>query len=223
MTTKSITYPPRPKRSIPPNKINDYEKLGYVGQLKFNGTRVMVEFLPDGEIKLWTRHLEAPKQFKMPGSMLDSLKVVHEILGLGQWHILDGELLHSKTKGIKNTIVFFDILVHEGERSIGTTMLERHTFLLNAFTDSEQDDAVHESITGKKVAIDLGFDTHNHLWLAETFFFNLEGNYNRALDLDEIEGLVLKRPDGKLKHGHSKDNNSEWQIRCRKPTKNYRF
>jgi hypothetical protein len=61
------------------------------------------------------------------------------------------------------------------------------------------------------------------LWLAETFFFNLEGAYNRAIELDEIEGLVLKKPNAKLTRGHSKNNNGDWQIRCRKPTKNYSY
>jgi ATP-dependent DNA ligase len=218
-------YPPRPKRTVPPNKVSDYEKLGYVGQLKFNGTRLMIEFRPNGEIKLWTRHLEAPKQFDMPETMLASLKIVHDILGSDQWHVLDGELLHSKTKGIKETIVFFDVLASENELCVGTTMTERQNFLLSIFTDSEEpdNDPSYENVTGKKIAFDLGFDSHNHLWLAETFFFNLEGAYNRAIELDEVEGLVLKKPNAKLKHGHSENNNGNWQIRCRKPHKNYSF
>jgi hypothetical protein len=35
------------------------------------------------------------------------------------------------------------------------------------------------------------------------------------------EGLVLKKKNGKLKPGTVKNNNTDWSIKCRKPTKNY--
>ena len=47
--------------------------------------------------------------------------------------------------------------------------------------------------------------------------------YNSFLNVDMVEGLVLKRKTAKLEIGTSVDNNSKSQIKVRKSTKNYKF
>jgi len=38
-----------------------------------------------------------------------------------------------------------------------------------------------------------------------------------------IEGFVLKKPSGKLESGLREKNNMGWQLKIRKPTKNYQY
>jgi len=38
-----------------------------------------------------------------------------------------------------------------------------------------------------------------------------------------LEGLVLKRKEGRLERGSSKTNNKKTQLKCRKPSKNYKY
>ena len=51
-------------------------------------------------------------------------------------------------------------------------------------------------------------------------FLNL---YNDMTKHAVYEGLVLKRRDGVLRPGSTEKNNMDWQIKCRKETKNYTF
>jgi hypothetical protein len=47
--------------------------------------------------------------------------------------------------------------------------------------------------------------------------------YAQIVDTDLYEGLVLKRKTAKLTFGLVEKNTNTWQIKCRKPTKNYDF
>ena len=38
-----------------------------------------------------------------------------------------------------------------------------------------------------------------------------------------VEGLVLKRKNARLEIGNTELNNIKSQVKCRKPTKNYKF
>ena len=220
MTTQYVEYsgkimfPPRPSRKIPPEKVADYESKGYFSQFKFNGTRTLVEF-KDGKINLWTRHKAPHKQYKLTKGMESNLKRIQETLGPDESHILDGELMHSKTKGLKDTLILFDLLVYKNEYLLDTKALERY-LLLQAILDEPD---CRESVTGKRIAIKV----MEHVWLAETFCTNFEDRFNHAIELDEVEGLVLKKVVGKLERGFREENNGSWLIRCRKPHKNYGF
>lgn len=210
-----IMYPPRPHISIPPKTLESYEKKGFIGQLKFNGTRTLVELVPGGEIKLWTRHREPHKAYKLSDGLRKNLMELHESFDCKEYIVIDGELMHNKTKGLKNTFIAFDLLVHEGNYLIGVPMLERYQHLAEMLGEPNN----WEDTTGKKIAIRV----REHLWLAETFMFDLKSNFNRAIEMDEIEGLVLKKPNAVLEYGHSEKNNTKWQLRCRKPHKNYQY
>ena len=222
---KKIMYPPRPKLSIPNNKIKDYEDKGYVGQLKFNGTRTMIEIAPGGKISLWTRRKELHKAYVLSKQLEADILSIYEGLDQTKTTILDGELMHSKTKNLKNTMILFDILVCNSDYFVGMSMLDRYRILDDICGNPNE----HESKTGRKLAARCRVfegDTYRYLdnlWMAECFFFNLEHLYNSRIDMDEIEGVVLKKPDAPLGWGISQNNNDNWLIRCRKPNKNYNF
>lgn len=208
-------YPPRPKTAIPLDKINDYEHKGYVGQLKFNGTRTLVEMKPGGEVKLWTRQREPHKAYRLSEGMREDLCELHASVDSKKHLVLDGELMHSKTTGLKDCFIAFDLLVCEDFHFIGMSMLERYMILDDIMGNQED----RENQTGNKIAIYV----REHMWLAETFIYNLSDRFDRLKNMNEVEGMVLKRPEAKLERGHSEDNNSSWLVKARKPTKNYRF
>jgi hypothetical protein len=46
--------------------------------------------------------------------------------------------------------------------------------------------------------------------------------YNELIQVDSYEGLLLKKADAKLEPGFGERNNTGWQLKIRKPTKNYK-
>lgn len=205
-------FPPRPTASIPPTRIAEFD--GWLAQRKFNGTRTMVFVDPDGEVVLRTRHREEHRAYAITDAMVESIKSLD--LDRGKWHVLDGELLHSKTTRIKDRLVLFDVLVHAGRYLVGTTVEERLPMLRKI----TRDPTTHEDETGCRIAL-VAAPT---LWVAETFSdqARYDALYEQAIGLDELEGLVLKNPGGRLSPGVSEQNNGEWIVRVRKPHKNYR-
>ncbi len=47
--------------------------------------------------------------------------------------------------------------------------------------------------------------------------------YDDLIKTDIYEGIVLKKASARLTYGFNEKNNSEWQLKCRKPNKNYNF
>lgn len=211
--SKLVMYPPRPNIAIPPATLNKYK--GWWAQRKWNGTRNMIFVLPDGTFELWNRHRNPHKQYKLTPSMRSSIQELISKLKTGVFHVFDSELMDSKTKKIKDRIVLYDVLVHDGQYLIGTTYKERYEKLTHILGDPRE----HESDTGLKLAIKY----NKNLWLSEVFTESIDDRFTEALGVDEIEGLVLKDPKGKLDFGVREDNNGFWMIRVRKPHKNYEF
>lgn len=98
-----LFYPPRPGATIPPGYLKKYEKKGWIAQRKFNGTRTLV-YLLDKDIKLFTRHKTKHAQYDLTRDMRESIN----LLKIERPAILDGELLYSKTKNLKDVLVLWD-------------------------------------------------------------------------------------------------------------------
>lgn len=153
--------------------------------------------------------------------MLDSWQDLRTRSGLNQstWSVFDGELLHSKTPNVKDRLVLFDVLVHNGSYLTKTTYQDRYQRLQNLLGGA----LIPESETGRELALRY----NDCLWLAENHQYEGPEDAMRLFkdktDLDEIEGLVLKDPGGKLMPGVSERNNSSWLVRVRKEHKNYRY
>jgi hypothetical protein len=47
--------------------------------------------------------------------------------------------------------------------------------------------------------------------------------FDNLTPIDMIEGLVMKRKNARLEIGTSELNNVKSQLKCRKPTKNYKY
>ena len=107
------------------------------------------------------------------------------------------ELLHNKGPSVKNTLYIFDILVFASLSLVGETLRERLE-LIEKFPETEN------VITSKTITKD--------------FLAVFEG---LTSELDE--GIVMKNPNARLKPCYKDGMNAGWQVKCRKPMKNYGF
>ena len=134
----------------------------------------------------------------------------------GKEYWLDSELLFCKTKDphYKNRIVLFDVLQAGKYLIHGPTVLERMDILSDICGNPTELESKHG----------LALVASENIWLAETFSHeNLVKEFKRHLDKDEIEGLVIKKGNSKIDKLGKRYYEVSWQIRCRKPHKNYNF
>ena len=207
-------FPPRPKHRIRPADLPKYEKQGiWVAQLKFNGTRSPINIKPTGEVVAWTRHGTPHKQWELSSDVADQLRSLGIQDGLEYW--LDAELLNNKTTDphYKNRLVLFDVL-QAGHYLFGDPdLMGRHELLFNLCgrpTELEPKNGVALKVT-------------ENVWLAETFASNFTDHWESRIELDEIEGLVLKKKRSVLDDFGAKEYEVSWQLRCRKEHKSYSF
>lgn len=205
-------YPPRPKGKLAPNLLKLYDNGMWFAQRKYNGTRNCIEITPQGEVKLWNRQGESHRQYQMPNSM------EQQILSLnferGTPYYLDSELMHAKTTEMKGKIVLFDIL-QAGDYLFGVTQAMRKKILFDICRQPSQ------LVNWKGVGFALKIT--DDLWLAETFYENFVDRFKESFGIDELEGLVLRQRNAPLDVVGSKPEDVVWQLRVRKPHKNYVF
>ena len=215
-------WPPRPKKAIPDRQLGRYERKGWVAQMKKNGTCTVVFVAPDGEITWKTRHNDDHKAW-VPSNRTAEVFQRDNLPGKG-WYVFVVEVLHNKTKQLKDTVYIFDILVNDGELLLNTTFTERMDMLKEIYAPF-----IHEDDN----VISLGGESHYTLtpncWLAKTITEDFEKvmrianqqkpDGNAPVD----EGIVLKRPNAKLVMPTKESANSTWQVKCRVAHKNYDF
>jgi hypothetical protein len=196
-------WPARPTLAVPSVMLDFYQKQGYGAQIKKNGACTLLVVSPDKQIVGWNRHEELHKTWT-PDPKSPSCRRLLELPD--QWYAIEAELLHNKT-GIKDTLYIFDILA-EGHQLIGTTFEERQDRILNLWTNDVKD------------------EHYDYLTIDERLFVAkpLQGSYRAVFDgltAVEDEGIVCKKLSAELNACNRADSNGKWQIKCRKPTKNY--
>jgi ATP-dependent DNA ligase len=107
------------------------------------------------------------------------------------------ELLHSKGAGVRDTIYLFDVLRMEGTDQVGFPLRERLCLLQTL------------PVSGK-------------ISVARTYTKDLTALY-RGLSDPLDEGIVLKDPEAVLAECHRGGLNANWQVKCRRATKNFGF
>lgn len=203
-------YPPRPSTAIS-FKSEAFERLkkkNWIAQYKLNGQRNMIVFTPDGNIEYWNRHNEIHRNWNCPEWL--EKKIEEYRPSDGEFTILDGELIHAKHSSIKNTFYIWDVLVYKNDYFLFRPYYDRYKILLEIFDIKNSTDPI--------IKLD------EHIWIAN----NLENSiwdqlWDKASEESIIEGFVIKNPNSRLKPGIKEKNNGDWQVRCRKPTKSYRF
>ena len=209
-------YPPRPEQTTKYTELDKYDNGQFIAQPKYNGT-CCVAFISKDSIKIMNRHKGL---ITSDYSNID-FKGLHSGKG---WMVLCGEFLNKNKKGehkesFNLKFIIWDILVYNGEYLINTTLEYRLGLLDKLFPCS------------KSVVTDKGMVKYNHIcvtryknvYKAPAYIQYFSDLYQDIVDTDLYEGLVLKRKDAKLSFGFTEKNNNSWQIKCRKPTKNYDF
>lgn len=199
-------YPPRPEFVLSYDRLPFYEKMGWIGQYKKNGTCSLIGVSPAGEIISMNRHKENHRAWDMPEWMKEELR---RLFPKKEWTVLVGELLHNKTPSIKDTMYIFDILVLRGKFLYGSTFTQRSE-ILDSILPKVGEEYSH-------YVIDAG------LWRAKTLKEGLLEHFKGIKEVKIDEGIVLKDPSGKLRLCDRVNSNSSWQAKVRHSAKNYQF
>ena len=191
-----MIYPPRPEQLISYEELNRYEMMGYLAQIKMNGTCSIFETQPSDPF-CYTRH-QTPHKLWRPAIS----KALDPIKSLRPDTILVGELLHSKVAGgPKDTIYLFDIVQLEGRNLVGEPLELRLKMLENLFKFQKVQPFYYE--------------VTDQLWVVKSFYNDFLKVFQN-LEKPWYEGLVLKNPNAKLKSCLKKSENSAWQVKCRR-------
>ena len=173
----------------------------FIAQPKLNGSNTLI-FTNGEEMYVMNRREERLTRFNMDK---EEIKSLHRGNG---WMVINSEYMNkaqsdSKGENFNNNLVIFDILVFENEHLVGKTFQQRITLLDNLYgtKDSENEKFL--------------YDVSDNVYREEL--------YNDLVDIDMYEGVVIKRKRGKLENGLTENNTIKSQIKCRKPTKNYKF
>jgi ATP-dependent DNA ligase len=199
-------YPPRPALKAPRTTISKFEELGFIAQPKLNGS-CGVLFTDGQKVIFMNRHKSPFSKYSIPQ---EELRNLHRGEG---WMVLVGEHMNKgqkdgKKKLFNGKFVIFDILVYNGNHLVGTTFSERQE-LLNSLYETQPFDPWISQIS-------------NSVYRANNVE-NPEQNWSPLTETGMYEGYVFKKKDGKLDYGFNSGNNSGWQVKIRKPTKNYSY
>lgn len=225
-------YPPRAQDAIPRTETAIFAQLGWMAQYKFNDSRCLVKRRSTGHIELWNRHGEQFRTYAAPDWLIQEFQYIFDKLGVSGWGLLDGGLLHQKHEAIKNTVVIWDILVHNGEHLVGSTYKERYDQLAAICTEDSwlYKHALHKPIDfGPKLSdnvfMPLNYSASDWDWLWENVeLANSPYTDKRSGDIKPVlEGVVYKDPQGVLELGLREKNNSAWMVRSRVRTGRHAF
>lgn len=186
-------YPPRPTEAIDRSLIPFFETRGYVAQIKKNGTCSVVWIGQSGKVEFYTRHNSAHRAWTPSRQTIEFLSQFRNSCFVF-------ELLHSKGGGVRDTLYFFDALRVAGIDLVGTTFTDRMRFLRGVINEAAPE----------------------NMSVARVYTKGFKKLYERLTD-DLDEGIVLKDPNSVLRDCHRDGLNDGWQVKCRKPTKNYAF
>jgi hypothetical protein len=200
-------YPPRPEINLPSSELNKYDNGLWLGQPKLNGSNITI-FTNGVELHVYNRH----------NSPLSNVKISKEdFLSLHRgsgWFVLNGEYmnkskLNGKNEVFNHKLVIFDVLVYNGIQTIGMTFEERINLLNKLYTQSDYDGFINK--------------VSDKVYMVKSFYENFHQTYQKIIQTDMYEGWVLKKRNAKLKNGISEKNNTDSQMKFRKPTKNYSY
>jgi ATP-dependent DNA ligase len=203
-------YPPRPRGAIPPDTVGRYE--GYLAQYKYDDIRLLIHVDRKGKLGLMTRKREPVKSFSVDRALEKQFARIRTRKGF--LYLFDGGVLRTAYgPEARHPLILWDVLVHEDQYLLGTKYADRYDLLYGLCGKPKR----FESRTGREVALEIGPD----LWLARNFRSMLPERFAIAKETSELEGLVLKNPNGVLEWGVTEENNGEWQIRVRKASKRH--
>lgn len=209
-------YPPRAENKIHPADIGKYDNGEFFGQVKYNGDCCVVAIHGD-DIVIRNRHNQ-PKDHVHESIDFKSLSGI-----CNGWLVVAGEMLDKAKKDEHGQIikgfVIWDLLVFNGCYLLTSTVRQRIDMLDNTFKVS----GMMVGADGIKQYDHLLFTEHSGIYRAPTYSKDFVALYNDLVKTDLYEGIVLKKKDSKLEVGFNSKNNNSWQLKCRKPSRIYKF
>jgi ATP dependent DNA ligase domain. len=208
-------YPPRPDAAISPDLLKNMGP-GWIAQPKYNGSCAVLFINGHRDYKIYNRKgeiltLQRPINYT---SLNDGNKYM----------VLCGEYLNKSKNGedgkpFNHKFVIWDILVWNGRYLIGETCENRLNILHQLFGTSR----AHVSGTGMLMFNHLHTTHVEDVFMAPSYLRDFKALYDEIVETDLYEGLVLKKATAKLELGFREMNNTGWQVKARKTTKNYNF
>jgi hypothetical protein len=204
-------YPPRPTNAIPPKYLDDWDNGTMIAQPKLNGSNCLI-FTDGTRVVAMNRHAQ-----RLSGFRIQDCEILSSIRGKSTgWTVLNGEYLNKSKQDdtgsvLSHKLVIFDILVRDSEYLVGTTFAERITLMDSMFGQDPSHKHYMTSVSENILRVRSYRDGFSELFT------------NLTTRGDLIEGIVLKRSSAKLEVGITENNNTRSQVKCRVPTKNYRF
>jgi hypothetical protein len=202
-------FPPRPKNPIPNTELSFWDNGSLIAQAKLNGSNSSI--YTNGErVIVMNRHGARLSRVEVDNSEILSL-----YKGNGGWTVLNCEYLNKNKqdenrKAFNHKFVIFDILVNDGDYLVGKTFEERITLLDTMFGQKECEK-------------DYLYGISENVYRVKSYQNQFNMLYDTLTPIDLIEGLVLKRKTARLEIGNTELNNVKSQIKCRKPTLNYKY
>lgn len=204
--TYKYIYPPRPSKVIPQEGISALDSGDYFAQPKLNGTCAEV-YVNGNEFRLMNRHA---------GTISTTIeKELKALGGRNGWNVFVGEYLNKSQKGMDGKVfnhkfVIFDVLVLDGKHLVGTTFEERQKMIYSRLSPKAYDGFLSQVST--------------NVFTVNNFNKGFKALYGEVIKAEMYEGLVFKMKHGKLENGVNRaGNTSRFQVKCRKPTKNYEY
>jgi hypothetical protein len=189
-----MLVPPDPKDPLnpKPDYINSLDaSKKYIAEQKWNGDNCLIYTAgPGSSLELWNRHKARLKYVPTP-EMVATIK---------RWppnSVINAELVHSKTKTVKNTLIVHSALVWEGKPLIGKTWGD-----------------------ARKLIEGLNYSDNvrlSQIWQSGFWALFL------AAEMPVIEGIVLKNPLGRLVISTTPVSDVSFMLKIRKPCKKYSF
>lgn len=201
-------FPPRPKNAIPDTELDFWDNDSLIAQPKLNGSNCVI-FTNGVKTIVMNRHNQRLTNFNL------SDNEIKDIYRGDGWMILNGEYM-NKSKSDENGQVFnhkfviFDILAFNGEYLVGKTFEERINLL----------DEIYGQVDSEKEYL---YKITQNVYRVKSYKTGFKQFYDKYTPIDMIEGVVMKRRTARLELGTSENNNTKSQLKCRKPTKNYKY
>lgn len=208
-TNFRYVYPPRPKNAVSPDDLNFWDSGSLIAQPKLNGSNTVI-FTNGEDLLVMNRHGQRLTNFNLSKAELSEI-----YRGDGEWMVINGEYMNKSQsdenkKVFNHKLVIFDILVYNGEYLLGSTFEDRVSLLDDVYGVNESEKDYLYSIT-------------ENVYRVKSYKTGFNDLYNSLIEIDMIEGLVMKRRNAKLEIGNTELNNVKSQLKCRKPTKNYKY
>ena len=227
VTPTQYIFPPRAEHCVPKDLVDMYFDQGWMAQIKYNDTRLLLKILPD-KFELWNRH-GMRINYTPNDSLIAQINAIRDKLNIKEWALLDGGLLDAKHAAIKDQIVLWDILVHDGVHLLNTTYDERFARILDICGKSPTPH-YYTPTHGKHQPLDIGYAISSDIfcprWYNKTEYnqlWELVTTANTPYPTPVFEGCVMKDPNGTLTVGYKAKNNTEWMVKSRVTTGRHRF